>query len=219
MVFPGNGNSRGNKGLKIEDYILTKEYSITINPQLQPKTLKHLGFWMRETHDWFAEYNDTMNIKLWMESSGTGRIHFHGIIKVLDLPKFVFFLKELNRISHFEIDTIGECNCNSKKKDKPKCTGMHIWNEYITKQYPIWNNYFSKFPYYYPMVINKQTNIIRLNEKKKLDQPIGLYKYGYKESHIDPDLEYESEDSQGEEILDSKRAERIEESKIGRATL
>ena len=76
-----------------------------------------------------------------MESSSTGRMHFHGIIKIRDIGRFLMTdLRSIGAAGTYEIDTLN---------DTPE-----IWYEYCLKQYHIWNDIISItecHPTYYPI--------------------------------------------------------------------
>lgn len=184
MVLTENMNGRGNKGLKIEEYEVHTEYSITINPQNQPLHRKHLFKWFREWHDWFAQYKDIMKLIIYPEVSATGRWHWHGTIQIEDITEFVWFLRDLNKCTHFEIDTIAKCECPPKSKaHKDDCKGRKVWYSYMLKQFDIWEDFFDKLPFYYPMEINKETKYIAepIAVIKLDDEPKGLTRFGYEE--------------------------------------
>lgn len=106
-------------------------YAITINP------CDTFQYWKASTHDRIKnahsalihQYNDWLGVKfvkLYLESSPTGRLHWHGIISINDLLSF--YLVTLRSLQHwctYEIDTIND---------------IAKWKIYCTKQEFVFND-------------------------------------------------------------------------------
>ncbi len=78
---------------KMEDYQANTLYAITINPRLQhPDSSKRLKDVVHEAS--FSYLHKIMlisDVKLYPEMSPTGRVHFHGTIKILKKNIFNFY--------------------------------------------------------------------------------------------------------------------------------
>lgn len=69
-------------------------------------------------------------IKAAIESSASGRFHYHGTIKILNIPQFILHdMPLLQADATYEIDTI---------QDKS------IWENYVYKQRHIWEDFIEK---------------------------------------------------------------------------
>jgi len=143
MVFAKEGYTKGNRGLKLEEYKTGQIYSITINPLDQPHMPDEIdgyrrcvSMWLTRQHTEFYKFKDILKLVLFVEVSPLGRFHFHGTVSPLDIGKLPYFLNYLNNKTHFEIDKCGSCTCDDNEKT---CHGFHHWYDYIKKQEDIWN--------------------------------------------------------------------------------
>lgn len=141
------------KAIKIEEIELNKAYTISINPKIQPDDMskKKVYVWYRKFYEFVNKYKDGVYLSLYIESSPTGRLHFHGILKVLEIIKYIDLLQALSASCSYEIDTIENLE-NTE------------WFDYMRKQREIWEEYFRKNIIGYPMQIDKDINIFPENE-------------------------------------------------------
>lgn len=133
-----DAHHKKHKGIPLEFMETNKKYAFTFNPAAQPlsKMRASLDVWYRQMYEIFIKYNDTIIVNLYIEASPTGRLHFHGSIEVLHLIKYTEFLREINSICSYEIDTIED---------------ESVWDKYITKQSSIWEHHFKKNVIGYPL--------------------------------------------------------------------
>lgn len=75
--------------LKVEETNNNCTYAITYNPQSQPDHGLPTGFldWWGEQEDLFKRLRGC-KVRLYAEPSKTGRIHFHGLIKITNRVSF-----------------------------------------------------------------------------------------------------------------------------------
>lgn len=152
-------NSLKHSGMKIEDISLGSTYAVSINPESQPKSNKQVDvyIWYREWYDILVQLSKDNPMKLYIESSPTGRYHFHGNIVINDYHKYINLLRLLKNICTYEFDTLTHDNSD-----------MHTsttWEIYISKQSAIWKPYFEKNVIGYPMDIAKN-NILQSSDSK-----------------------------------------------------
>lgn len=173
----------GSKGLKLENICIGSTYAITINPKEQPLYVHSFGdnpkrdttMWYRDKYAEYMKYKEGLNMSLYLEASPTGRLHFHGTIIIKNISMYVQFLKELELLNNYEIDTIasnpasaGGCPhpLDSKDCDCDERTGEQIWYEYCTKQWAIWEPYFDGNIIGYPMKIDKVREVMGIADPK-----------------------------------------------------
>lgn len=153
-----NTNSKGNSAIAPEKIVTCTMYSITINPKDQPVefTDKFIMCWYRKIYDTYIEFKDDINMDLYMESSQTARLHFHGTIVIYNILPYLKFVRYLNEHTHFEIDTIGQCECPEGKLGlhTPECRGFYYWMKYIKKGGDIWRPLLTQSTIGYPLQIN-----------------------------------------------------------------
>lgn len=139
----------GNRALKIETLLKGPKYAVSINPVLQParQTKACIYTWYRKMYSRFVEYRKGLTLELYPEVSPLGRWHFHGSIIIHCMISYIDFCTELNKDTHFEIDTIAEDT-------------RHAWEEYCEKQALVWKNYFSDSLFGYPMCIGKNYKVL-----------------------------------------------------------
>jgi hypothetical protein len=149
----------GNQGVKLEDMEIGQTYAITINPASQPENKhsvlpwRNLCMWLCHYKDWLIQFQDGVELVLYLEVSPTGRYHFHGKLVLLDYNDYINFLEIMNKQHHYEIDTI---------KD------MDVWDLYIKKQRKIFEYlYTTKVPYL-PLIINENSQV---HSKFKIKEP------------------------------------------------
>lgn len=118
-------DSRRWKMIKPEDIDKGYTYAFTFNPEIQPE---HNGY--KEKLDNFVKFDKSMttllgtmrhaDVKVYMEISQAGRLHYHGYIMINDIVDFCFYdLDNLKKNGSYEIDFIND---------------KEIWEEYVTKQ-------------------------------------------------------------------------------------
>lgn len=112
-------NDAGSVIVSPETVSVTNWYTLTINPEIQlfgdPDRFVLVSSYV------YGALKKINHIEcyLYPEISGKGRIHFHGKIRISDIPDFYLYgVYKLFLIGHTEIDTI---------KD------MVVWDTYITK--------------------------------------------------------------------------------------
>lgn len=134
------------KLIKPEEVVINTNYAFSFNPEDQPCTSVFYNVKIDEFESWSKKQYKTFSIlrystiQTFMEISKGGRLHFHGYIKINDIPNFYFYdLKRLMKEGTFEIDFI---------KDPL------IWDLYIKKQKPFMEKFCSinNMDYLYPIV-------------------------------------------------------------------
>lgn len=86
------------------------EYAFSFNPESQPVSYAsdRLQKWWIEMAKLFGSFKGS-TVKLSVEISKLGRLHFHGTIKISTLWKFYYYdVPKLMKDGAFEIDTIGK---------------------------------------------------------------------------------------------------------------
>lgn len=122
-------NNGLHKCLKPETVETGVAYTFSFNPESQPiiqsfgkMTLTSFTTWSEEIYKMFDRCVYCI-IETYMELSSAGRLHFHGTLKIVNIPKFYYFdLKILKFHGSFEIDTIN--------------TDNDQWDRYCLKQKP-----------------------------------------------------------------------------------
>lgn len=156
-----NTDYQRHKGVKIEELVTGQTYAISINPKFQPTALnKHrIYFWYRAFYDSLVKHKNSVELKLYLESSPTARLHFHGTIRIKEIIGYLGFLSALAEDTSYEIDTIED---------------EQVWIEYTQKQYDIWEPYFEGNIIGYPIKITKDSQyiqgpveVIKLNDQQK----------------------------------------------------
>lgn len=109
--------------LKPENIVEGTIYAFTYNPSTQPYRdgigPNPIKFWWDNIVDEFNEYK-YCELMLYPEISSMGRLHFHGVIIILDTAKFYYYtVPEMVKNASIEMDTV---------KDEL------VWYEYCTKQ-------------------------------------------------------------------------------------
>lgn len=107
--------------LKPEDVVTGVFYAFTYNPEHQPSRQSPTGVkeWWRCIINNFEGY-DYCSLKLYLEISSQGRLHFHGYIMIKDIPKFYYdTVPDMVKHASIEMDTI---------KD------TEVWEKYCRKQ-------------------------------------------------------------------------------------
>lgn len=90
--FKDSAFPAGDTFIKCEDLVNGQLYAITFNPAEQPDLSAPNGIL-----DWWGEQNHLFHritgaiVHLYCETSKTGRLHFHGFIKVKNRVKFCIF--------------------------------------------------------------------------------------------------------------------------------
>lgn len=163
---------------KMEDMLVNTDYAFSYSPldERSSETVKarNTTVTKREVQAIIALQLNSLRKQLrsctwelYPELAPTGRLHYHGIIRVNDIIDFYYRdLYYLQQKGTYEIDTIG-----TPSKDKPKDVHQDIinWRNYCTKQSGIWVEYFdgypaSRIPYTSEKSINLQKNKKMLNE-------------------------------------------------------
>lgn len=123
-----------NNWIPPENITQGKLYTFTFNPIIQPKGG---GFrkWYRDQYVFFNKFKEYVLLILHVEASPSGRLHFHGFIRIYDIPNFILFMvPAINEFGSSEMDT---------------CNDIITWTTYVNKQSEIWSNY-----------INNSSNLI-----------------------------------------------------------
>lgn len=138
-----NDNAEGFKAPKPENVKTQCYYTLTISPPEMIHTLfdnddqeKELSLcrYVSEVHKLILRYQQYVEIVLNPELSYKGRLHYHGVIKFLDIfGAYFYFLPRLSMLGYIEIDTIklisDDSICEEGQED-----GLGIWWAYCTKQ-------------------------------------------------------------------------------------
>lgn len=103
------------KCIKPEQVIPDMNYAFSYNPEEQPTpqrfyniTLNCFESWSQKIYEIFATLR-YCEIETYMEISKNGRLHFHGYIRISDIPKFFFYdIKKLRHHGTYEIDEIND---------------------------------------------------------------------------------------------------------------
>jgi len=139
----------GNKSLKLENILHQVQYSLSINPILQPTKCTRIAIlvWYQRMYNYLYTWRPSLEITLWPEVSPTGRFHFHGTLllktnKLADRIMFVDFVQSIGSCSHFEIDTISTDTADA-------------YLQYCKKQFDWWSELFSSGHHEYPLKIKK----------------------------------------------------------------
>lgn len=119
--------------IKPEQICLGDEYSFSFNPEDQPIFDKWYNVKINGLK-FFSEKNENVlvtlrfcEVRVQMEVSSKGRLHYHGYIRIENVPKFIIHdLAKLRHYGTYEIDII---------KDKD------IWRTYVDKQKHFMENY------------------------------------------------------------------------------
>lgn len=165
-TYKTNTNAKGNTAIAPEKIIPGNMYAITINPYLQPPKIDKVSLlvWYRKFYDELCAHKDSMELTLYMESSQTARFHYHGTIVIYNIFNYLNFIRYLDDTSHFEIDTIGHCDCPTRNHIEG-CTGSYNWSKYITKGELIFRPLLTPSTIGYPLKITKVSQRI---EKKTI---------------------------------------------------
>lgn len=166
-----NRTAGGNKGIPVEKIILGEDYTLTINPRLQPdlrnvslkRTKASIGMVYRKLYENLVQYKDYLDMVIFPEFSSTGRLHYHGTIKINNIIMYLNFVNQLADWAHYEIDTIG-----------PKESDRLTWEKYIQKQKIYMLPLFKDNVFGYPMLISAKMKLI-IEPVKVDEEPIKLY--------------------------------------------
>lgn len=112
-----------NQGVKFDFLAPLKHYAFTINPKQECKSSNIKG-WYRDQWNELRSIIKGCSAQLHLESSPTGRLHWHGYIKVTNVADFRSFLYALALHGTYVI--------------KEQFEGRE-WEEYIQKQRNIWS--------------------------------------------------------------------------------
>lgn len=151
-----NKGVNGSTALKFEDMKIGVKYAFTFNPEYQPQDLNEVKKWYRFMYDSFVMFKNGVEVTLWPESSPTGRMHFHGILKVIDFYEYFNFVKYFVLRGHYDLDTIEE--------EK----GKQSWQDYCSKQESIWKKYFEDTSVGYPLSVNSRSLYVDLHSGDKI---------------------------------------------------
>lgn len=141
---------------KVETLDVNIRYAISYSPQpLHCENDKMLLGTIKQMYNIIRKLN-YCKLEVVIESSPTGRLHYHGWIQITQIAPFILFdIPIMVKEGTYEIDT-----CNDK------------WKEYVYKQKDIWEPYIKKqqFPlcYTYKLVSQHiEVSTERPLEKKK----------------------------------------------------
>lgn len=103
------------KVIKPEDCVIDTLYSFSYNPEEQPDIQRFYNIRLNEFESWSQRVYEVFaslrysHIRTYMEISRSGRLHFHGYIKIKDIVQFYFYdLRKLKHYGTFEIDFIND---------------------------------------------------------------------------------------------------------------
>lgn len=119
--FKKNFEKPRNIFLKPENIFLNEVYAFNFNPEGQPKIGR-----LNSLKDWFNIYGKLLTnltgaaVKMYVEISSTGRYHFHGYIKILNIVRF--YTKDVHELI---------LNGTSVMK---VIESENDWEEYVLKQ-------------------------------------------------------------------------------------
>jgi len=129
------------KSVDPEDMVVGKEYAFTINPQVQPaegkidKPAVYLNVGLSHLNMCLGKLAYS-RLRLNLELSSTGRLHWHGIIIVDDLIGFYTMdIARLMKFGSFDIHEIKDFVEMEGCKNKYK-----TWNSYVFKQSKLWGD-------------------------------------------------------------------------------
>jgi len=118
--------------IRIEDLVLGQSYKLSINPASQPVSLKSLNKWYSEFTERLRPFVTLNSLALCLESSPTGRLHFHGIIEINDMREYLYLVRLLELIATFDIDYI-----DSEQYWFDYCIKQDVYFESWLLQYPL----------------------------------------------------------------------------------
>ncbi len=124
---------------KVEDYVVGQKYTFNINPIKQYK-INRLANQVRDLKGFLEgnkNYSNIFDITVWPEFSPTGRLHFHGHVRIENIFAWA---KDIvpGIIARYavEVDTI---------------ESEEIWFKYCTKQTRLWGDYYPSSEYSFPL--------------------------------------------------------------------
>lgn len=134
LVLPNNGS----RSVSPENISTHANYSFTLNPEVQyyeiQDGIERFNTWNAHMYKELKRLHGIESLKIWPEISQSGRLHFHGIIKIKDVIEFALVdVPLLIRIGHLEIDTIND---------------EDVWNKYIRKSIQLMKPLMSSNIYY-----------------------------------------------------------------------
>lgn len=152
------------KSLKLECLNLDDEYSITISPPDYRDSKTARSNSVQIQIDFRQKLEESINffkklkhcsLLLFTELSPTGRIHFHGYLKILDIWKFiyqdVYFLNQMS----YEIDTM-KPDCEDKVSYANLQYGVsQKYQDYCMKQSGVMAGLMDNLDIPYPIKIGK----------------------------------------------------------------
>lgn len=168
-------NNPRHKGVPIESLTSGQLLSFNVSPHHQPDSYDSLRRWLIQWHDFFVDYR-LNDIDLYLESSPTGRFHFHGIIRFTNLKHYLFMLNKLNENASYEVDTI---------KD------LTVWMKYCTKQYTLMREDMGmENVLTYPIIVRTMTEKIRNNSAlpKRITPKIPVLEPKYVYEELEPSI-------------------------------
>jgi len=132
--FSPNDGSK-NKMPPVHQMCEEKWYTFSYNPEVQPVLYNgtvEYGDWLMEQRRHLSEYDKTCSLQLFMDISTSGRLHWHGIIKIHNLKNFMIFtLPLIIKRASTEIDFL---------------TDPVEWHNYCTKTLHILDEYYITQP-------------------------------------------------------------------------
>ncbi len=119
------------------------EYAFSLNPGKEyVHKLCYLSKYIHLFDKHVGRFAPWLVIEAYPEFSPSGKLHFHGTIKMKigkELDFYALALPALQMIGIYEIDTIGD---------------RKVWNKYCKKQQPHWKQY--KYPINFPITLVKE---------------------------------------------------------------
>lgn len=131
---------------RVEDIKLSQLYAISINPQEEWSSNQQITAWTRKVYTSLRSIVRGVELELFVESSPTGRLHFHGTILIIDVVLYLRFLKELMTQATFAIKEIKDTYAEDEDD-------YVTWDKYCIKQAHIFGPLFDHNTVSYPLKI------------------------------------------------------------------
>lgn len=128
---------------KVENLQLGATYAITINPSNEWTSGQMPIEWVRRQYDQITQLCRGVELCLYVESSPTGRLHFHGIMKLINIIDYLRFVSNMKSYCTYAIKEFFEAAAETDTKVNPSGKSPYLlWHEYCTKQSKIWTPIF-----------------------------------------------------------------------------
>lgn len=139
---------------KVESLAVGQTYAITINPSNEWTAGQLPIEWVRRQYDQITQLCRGVELELFVESSPTARLHFHGIMKLKNIIDYLRFVRDLQSYSSFAIKEFFEASREVNTDANPMGKSPYLlWREYCTKQKSVWEPIFKTNVLNYAIVI------------------------------------------------------------------